>query len=178
MRSISERISSDDELYRLLQENWYNNLRVCLPGIIQSFDALSQTVTVQPALREKIKDINGNIIDVQIPLLVDVPIVIPSGGGYYLTMPIAVGDECLVVFSDMCIDAWWASGGIQNQADKRRHDLSDAFAILGVWSQPNKLANYSTTSMQIRNKSGTAYIDFSGNTINLVGTIKKNGVPL
>lgn len=64
----------------------------------------------------------------------------PRGGGFALTFPVAAGDECLVVFADACIDSWWQSGGVQNQAEKRRHDLSDGIVIPGLWSQPNKLA--------------------------------------
>lgn len=140
--------------------------RVCVPGIIQSFDAAAQTVTVQPALREKMC-IDGDESWVDIPLLVDVPIVVPRAGGYALTLPIQQGDECLVVFGDMCIDGWWQSGGVQNQVECRRHDLSDGFAIIGVWSQPKVLPAYSTGSAQLRNESGSAYVELAGDTINI-----------
>lgn len=140
--------------------------RVCVPGIIQSFDVAAQTVTVQPALREKMC-IDGDENWVDIPLLVDVPIVVPRAGGYALTLPIQQGDECLVVFGDMCIDGWWQSGGVQNQVECRRHDLSDGFAIIGVWSQPKVLPAYSTGSAQLRNESGSAYVELAGDTINI-----------
>ena len=45
------------------------------------------------------------------------------------------GDECLVIFSERCIDAWWALGGVQPLAELRAHDYSDGFAILGVRSR-------------------------------------------
>lgn len=144
-------------------------LRVCVPGIVQSFDAAAQTVTVQPALREKICP-DGNEAWVDLPLLVDVPIVVPRAGGYALTLPVQPGDECLVVFGDMCMDGWWQSGGVQNQVECRRHDLSDGFAILGVWSQPRVIPGYSTGSAQLRNNAGTAYVELAGDTINIVGS--------
>jgi hypothetical protein len=177
MRSIPERTGSTEELYRRLMENMANNLRVAMPGIIQAFDASTQTATVQLALREKIRDLSGNINQVEIPLLLDVPVVLPRAGAFILTMPVQKGDECLVVFADMCIDAWFSHGGVQNQLEKRRHDLSDAFAILGAWSQPNKISNYSTTSAQLRNEAGTSYIEIKNNEINIVSpTVKVNGV--
>lgn len=142
--------------------------RVCMPGIIQSFDAAAQTVTVQPALREKMLA-DGNESWIDIPLLVDVPIVVPRAGGYALTLPIQAGDECLVVFGDMCMDGWWQSGGVQNQVECRRHDLSDGFAIIGVWSQPRVIPGYSTGSAQLRNDAGSAYVELAGDTINIVG---------
>ncbi|NOU95585.1 hypothetical protein GC093_20465 [Paenibacillus sp. LMG 31456] len=159
-------------------DNFSNNLRVSAPGIIQDFDPITQTVSVQVALREKIIDADLMQHWIEIPMLLDVPIVIPRAGGYALTLPIAAGDECLVIFSDMCIDAWFSSGGVQNQIEKRRHDLSDGFAVIGVWSQPNKIPNYSSTAAQLRTNEGTVYISLSNNEINIVAPIVKiNGTP-
>lgn len=141
--------------------------RVAIPAIIQSFDPAAQTVTVQPAIREKLC-LDGDESWVNIPLLVDVPVVLPRAGGYVLTLPIKQGDECLVIFGDMCMDGWWQAGGVQNQVECRRHDLSDGFAILGPWSQPKVLPNYSTSSAQLRNEAGNAYIEISDRTVNIV----------
>ncbi len=142
--------------------------RVASPGIIQSFDPETQTVSVQLAIREKRYN-DGEETWEEVPLLVDVPIVFPRAGGYLLTLPVQKGDECLVVFGDNCMDAWWQSGGVQNQIDCRRHDLSDGYAIPGPWSQPRIVPNYSTKSAQLRTESGEAYIELSGNSINIVG---------
>lgn len=175
-RPVSERIGSQDELYRVLKDNITNSMRTAIPGIIQKFDPVTQTAEVQIAIREKVRKIDLTEEWVNLPLLLDVPIVIPRAGAFVLTMPIKPGDECLIIFADMCIDAWWSNGGIQNQIERRRHDLSDAFAIPGTWSQPNKLVNYSVTSTQLRNEAGTTYVEVKENEINLVAaTIKING---
>ena len=77
----------------------------------------------------------------------------------------------------MCIDAWWSQGGVQVQAEKRRHDLSDGFAIMGTWSQSRRVANYSATSAQLRSETGTSLIDMKPNEIDIVSnTVKINGV--
>ena len=145
-------------------------IRCHVPGIVQSYDAAQQTVTVQVAIRECLILEDGTEKWTDIPLLLDVPIVFPRAGGYVLTLPITQGDEVLVCFGDACIDAWWQNGGVQNQIDIRRHDLSDAFAIPGPWSQPRRVSNYSTNSCQLRNEAGTAYIELAGSTINIVGS--------
>jgi hypothetical protein len=165
---LAKNSGNKEEFYRGMLENFSTNLRVAAPGIIQSFDPTDQTVTIQVAIREKITNSDLTQQWIEIPLLLDVPIVIPSAGNYALTLPINLGDECLVVFGDMCIDAWFSSGGIQNQMEKRRHDLSDAFAILGVRSQPNKIANYSTDSAQLRSLDGSDYISLNTNGIDMV----------
>lgn len=177
MRNVNEIIGSDIESLRSMGDNWRSVLRVASPGIIQSFDKEEQTVKVQLALRELInkEDLSQQWLD--IPILLDVPIVIPRAGNYAITFPIKKDDECLVIFSDMCIDAWFSNGGIQNQIELRRHDLSDAFAILGPWSQPNKIENYSDEFLQIRNEKGNALIEMKENEINLVADlININGV--
>ncbi|MBY6798099.1 hypothetical protein HYH85_17965 [Clostridium botulinum] len=174
-RNIDEILESDIELFKNMGDSWGNNLRVACPGIIQSFDPESQTVTVQLALREHIY--NGYDKQwIKLPLLLDVPIIIPRAGNYVLTMPIKKDDECLVIFADMCIDAWYSYGGIQNQIEKRRHDLSDGFAILGAWSQPNKIEDYSTDSCQLRTIDGTTAIDIKPGEINMnASSVRVNG---
>src|SRR6185312_3051567 len=87
--------------------------------------------------------------------------------GWSITFPISVGTECLLIFADMCIDGWWQSGNISSQLDRRRHDLSDAFALFGPWSQPNKISNYSTSSLQIRSDDQATLIELAPNVINI-----------
>ncbi|MGO4496428.1 Gp138 family membrane-puncturing spike protein [Paenibacillus sp. 2RAB27] len=174
---ISQRMDEPEEFYRQMLDNFAMNLRVGIPAIVQSFDPETQTVNVQPALREKVMDEKLEPRWEELPLLLDVPVVIPRAGGFALTLPIQPGDECLIMFTDMCIDAWFSNGDIQNQIEKRRHDLSDAFAILGIWSQPRKLSNYSTTSAQLRSDDGSTYINMANGEIDLVAsTVKINGI--
>jgi len=176
MRTLGERIDSFEELLKRHSDKIKNDIRVAIPGIIQSFDPVEQTVSVQPVLRERIRDSQGNMEFIQLPILLDVPIVLPRAGGYILTMPVSAGDECLVIFGDMCIDAWWSNGDIQNQIEKRRHDLSDGFAVLGTWSQPKRVQNYSTDSVQLRTEDGTSSISLKSGEIKLVAnSVKING---
>lgn len=171
---------NEEELYRVLMDTVTNNLRVAIPGIIQSFDPNEQTVTVQPSIRERIRNPDLTTSWVDLPLLVDVPIVLPRAGGFTLTMPINKGDECLVIFADMCFDSWFASGGTKNtQPDKRRHDLSDGFAIFAPWSQPRVLSNYATDAAQLRTDDGSTYVSVKPGEIDFVAaSVKVNGTPI
>ena len=119
---------------------------------------------------------DGRTTDVALPLLLDVPLVQMSLGGFSLTMPAAVGNEVFVVFADRCIDAFWQSGGIQKQAEIRFHDLSDGFAFPTKISQPAQLENVSTDSAQLRLDDGSAYIELTNaGVINLVGPVNITG---
>lgn len=140
------------------------NARTALPGVILSFDP--DTVTCAVSLCSKsskpvpYEDISKTE-SMDFPLLVDLPVVFPRGGGVTLTFPLAEGDECLVVFSDRCIDFWWQNGGVQELVDWRSHDLSDAFVIPGPQSQAKKISGISTTAAQLRTDDGTAFIELA-----------------
>lgn len=166
MIKLSERVGDEIERKKRELDALSADLRVAAPGIIQSVDYERQTCTVQLAIRERM-NFAGNLEWAEIPILPDVPFFVYSGGAYCLTLPIKPGDDCLVVFGDNCMDAWWQNGGVQNQVEKRRHDLSDGFAFVGFRSQPGVVSSYSTDTAQLRNEAGDAYIEISGNNINI-----------
>lgn len=128
-----------------------------MPGIVQSVSLSTMTCEVQPAIQGRIENENGSIEIKALPLLLDVPIVFPSAGGFNLTFPIAADDEVLVVIASRCIDAWWQLGGVQRPMELRMHDLSDGFAIPGPKSQPNVISGISSSKVQLRNDAGTVY---------------------
>ncbi len=138
-----------------------------LPCIVQSYNPDTNTIEAQPTILGRVQDQQGLWSLKQMPLLLDVPVIFPSGGGYTLTFPIAAGDECLVVFSSRCIDGWWYQGGIQPQLDVRMHDLSDGFAFVGPMSRPNVIPTISTSTTQLRSNDGSIYVELSPAQIKL-----------
>lgn len=137
-----------------------------LPGIVQSFDPQALTCEVQPAIKGRMTTEKG-IELVNMPLLLDCPVVFPHAGGCSLTFPIQPGDECLVVFSSRAIDFWWQLGGIQPPAEARMHDLSDGFVIPGPYSQSRKISGVSTSALQLRSDDGTAFIEINPSSHNV-----------
>ena len=114
MISVENRTLGELDNQQKTEDQIARSLWTAMPGIITSVDYNKQTVTVQPTIREKV-NLGGEYQWLDLPELIHVPFFIYGGGGYAITIPITVGDECLVVFADMCIDAWWQSGGVQNQ---------------------------------------------------------------
>ena len=162
-------LNDPEEAMRQVLDGRQSTIWTALPGIVESVDLSTMTCSVQPAIEGTIQDEYGVIQSVKLPLLINVPLVFPSAGGFTITMPIAQGDEVLVVFSCRCIDAWWQSSGVQRPMEARMHDLSDGFAIPGPKSVPNKISGISSTALQIRNDAGTTYIEIAANgKINLV----------
>lgn len=113
-------------------------LRVCMPGTIWTYDSAKKTAQVSPGYSRVYNDGTTKPIPA---LLVDVPVITLQGGGVHLGLPVIPGDECLVVFADFNIDAWFQNGGQPPPLDFRRHDLSDGFALVGVNSQARPLAS-------------------------------------
>lgn len=196
-----ERVKDPDGVLRLALEAWQTKIWTAMPGIVEAFDADTNTASVRVAVMGQLRALvngkrTGPYQNVRIPLLVQCPVQFGRGSGLCLTFPLAAGDEGLVVFASRCIDGWWESGGEQPQAEIRMHDLSDGFFIPGVSSKPNAISNVSGSAAQLRNADGTVFVEVSptgvkikgplevegdvnvtGNT-EFTGTVKANGLPI
>lgn len=152
--------------------------RVAIPGFLtQDMDPAKQTVRVQIAIREQAATPQGKQWLALNPIL-NVPIVIPRGGGFSITLPLKQGNEGLLVFCDCCFDFWWQNGGINNQVGNHRHEYWDCGFIPGMYSQPHVLQNYSTDSMQLRADDGSAVVDVSTGAVKVQGGTSPAPLPL
>lgn len=86
-----------------------------------------KTINVQPVINRVVE---GESI--KLPEFVDVPPVFLGGGASALTMPVAVGDYALMMFTERCFDRWWAGQDEQRPLELRMHDYSDGFALVGL----------------------------------------------
>lgn len=174
MVTNNERQDSPELVLKAVADSLSTGLRVAMPGIIQSFDAEAVTATIQPAVKASVRQADGSVVSVALPLLVDVPVHFQRGGGVTLTFPITEGDECLVIFADRCIDYWWQNGGVQEPVDPRQHHLADAFALVGPQSQAKKISGISTSAAQLRTDDGAAFIEVAAGhniTVNTPGKL-------
>lgn len=154
-----ERSDNPELAFRQAFRGLQAEMWTALPGIVQSFDPAAQTCVVQPSIMMPIRGEDEKFVATVLPLLTDCPVHFPSGGNCTLTFPVKAGDECLVVFASRCIDSWWQSGGVQEQAARRMHDLSDGFAIVGFRSQPRTIPSISTSATQLRSDDGAAFFE-------------------
>jgi hypothetical protein len=168
--TLDERLANSTTPWMKALKLLQSELHVAMPAMVQSFDPETQTVVVQPAIREQLLNSQRVPIPTPLPVVSYVPIVMMRAGEFVLTMPVQAGDECLLIIADSCFDAWWQSGGIQNQIDLRRHDISDAFAVLGPWSQPNKVENYSTSAAQLRSLDGQTVIEVGSGEVKITAS--------
>ena len=129
MPSIRNVLGDDSQLYENIIKKVNFNLRCCIPGVIQQYDSKTNTASIQPAIREEIVNEDNTVSYLNLPMLINVPVLIPGGSSCGITFPLSFGDECLVLFSDLSIDNFWVKGNVQNPIEVRRHDLSDGLAI-------------------------------------------------
>jgi len=133
------------------------DLHTCLPGKVLAYYSSDYTVDVQPMLKKRYAS-DDQVIEVR-PIN-KVPLVFPSMGSAHVRLPVAKGDEVLLVFSERSIDDWYESGSVEETQSKRHHDMTDAFAIPGGRSKVNKISSKGAdTSLEICN--GSAWIEIT-----------------
>lgn len=134
----------------------------------------STTIDVQPVINHV-----HNGIDVKLPIFPKVPPVFLQGGASYDAHPIAVGDYCLLIVVERSYDAWYAGSDEVRPPERRMHDYSDTFAIVGVNPLAKAISIPSTivrkgNSTVTGNYTHTGDYDITGNvTIN--GNLTVNG---
>lgn len=165
-----ERYDNPQDVFRAAVQQALASVWTALPGYVVSFDANAVTAVIQLGIQNKQLKPDGSVAQVTAPLLQDVPVYFPRGGGCTMTFPIKEGDECLVIFACRAIDSWWQSGGVQVQSSNRAHDLADGFALVGPMSQANKISGISTDKVQLRSDDGSTYVELDpqGQIVNVV----------
>lgn len=111
-----------------------------LTEVLQDAIALAQA-QIHTALPARVVAVNGALVDVQpviqavvndvpvtLPVFPGVPVYWPSG----YAGPVAVGDYCLLIVAERCLDAWWVGQDGVPPVEERMHDYSDCIALAGI----------------------------------------------
>lgn len=172
-KSMSEVLSHWFEVF----SDSFNSIKV---GKITAVDLSKQTVDVQ-ILHKRVNENNLTRRELRdYPVLLGVPFVVLGGGASHLTFPISVGDNCLLMFCDFEIDRWWDSGEAQPSNFERRHDISDAFAIVGVHSLVDLIQGYSQyVELKYSDSSKITVgnnIELDNQDVNATGNVTANGI--
>ena len=124
------------DLLDLLKKEIMLSLNCHHLGTVQSFDAANQTAVISVNYKQShIKKLpNGTYGEVLVdyPLLLDCPVVALCGGTTALTFPVQQGDQCIVLFNDRDIDAWFSNNTTSAPPTSRLHSISDGIALVGL----------------------------------------------
>jgi hypothetical protein len=113
------------------------SINCVLIGRIESFNSALNTASVSIAQLRQYAD---ETAPREFPLLTDCPVFTLHGGGSWISLPIASGDPCIVLFNDRDIDNWWFDGSVTTPASLRSHSLSDGMVLVGVRPRSSPLA--------------------------------------
>lgn len=138
------------DLLNQFQTNLLINLNCHHLGTIQAFNSDNQTANATInyqktffVLNEMTQQYDQQLI--AYPTLVDCPVIFLGGGSSYLTFPVQVGDECLVLFNDRDMDNWFSGSTTSGVATPRLHSFSDGIILVGIRSTNNSLENFDNT---------------------------------
>lgn len=137
------------------------------PGKIISFDAVKQVAKVQVMREQYNNTLYSMYTEYDFPILQDVPVQFPQGGGYFLTFPVAAGDNCLLEFCDKGISHWLYEGsekigkfssGIPKADYFRSYNINDAVCHVGFNPIPQAIKNFNASATELRNVDRTQRI--------------------
>ena len=145
---------SNTELQRRSFVEMMKDVGTSIPGHFITFDPATQLAQIQIGVQRV--DVNGETFEPS--PLIECPVAFMGGSEYFIEHQIDEGDECLIVFSQRCIDGWVNTGGIANNPIMRFHDFSDAAILPGLRSQPNAIQSFENNGVRLRNKAGDKFI--------------------
>ena len=100
-----------------------------MPAKVVSFaEGPPARCSVQPLLQRRDAE-TGEVTDY--PVIPDVPIIYPAGGGFRMSWPLAQGDQVWLLFGSRDISGWKSGGEASAPRSQRRAGLSDAVALAG-----------------------------------------------
>ncbi len=106
---------------------------VALPGVVDKYNPVTQTADVLPLLKRPYVNQDASEGTDDIPIVPQVPVWFPRGGGFFMSLPLQKGDNVLLVICDQSLENYVAGDGATqvDPVDLRQHDISDAIAIPG-----------------------------------------------
>ena len=141
------------EAVRFALEQWSKGLNVCLPGLVADYDPASRRVSVQPAIYTLMTD--GALIDP--PVIPNVPVVWPGGGGFVATFPLAAGDPVILIFSQRGLTAFKTAHDLSPPDPDALLSIRDAFCIPAL-GKPGAITPASQTGAAIQSEDGAEFI--------------------
>ena len=158
-------LNSYEALMQILKDNIFINLNVCLPAIVKSYSLSNNTVKIQPAIQTVI--IDEGFIDM--PLLLNVPVLELGGKGLSVKIPLQEGDTGIVIFCDRDISLFKQEKKNTQPNTLRKHDLGDGIFI------PMRFGNSGSSNIMIQSEDGNTQFEITSSGINVKGNIVVDG---
>jgi Phage protein Gp138 N-terminal domain len=144
-----------ESLLEMHREVMLDGVRVMLPGVILSYNETTQKAVVQPLIKHRHVDEEGNEVPEDLPAIHECPVVFCGNARGRITWPVAAGDTCEIRFASSSIARWAQVGGSVDPGDDRHHDLSDAVCFVGLHDFSNVPTDAPTDAIVLHANDGT-----------------------
>ena len=138
-------------------------LNTALPGHIISYDEDSRRAEVQGAIH--LRTTAGEIIER--PIIADVPVVWPTGGGFLLRFPLSRGDPVLLVFSQRGLRGFLREHKPAPPDKQGMLSAHDAMAIPG-FGPGSSITPGSTTGATLQSEDADQMVVIESDRVRLV----------
>jgi len=138
---------TDAEILTEAIESKLLDVHTALPGVIQKYDATTQTADIQIQLKRVLLNDNEELVSEDLPVLPNVPIAFPRSSNFFISFPLAAGDFVFVIFSELSLDVWRSKGSLCSPGDARRHSLTGGVAIPCLYPNSVALSNAHASDM-------------------------------
>lgn len=112
----------------------FSSVHTSIPASVVKYDEGKHRAQVKPSVRM----LMDNGIQIELPDLMDVPVVFPSGKFFDLDFPLDKDDGVLLLFSEQDISSWKKGDSPAVPATASRFNLDAAIAIPGCSPKPSK----------------------------------------
>jgi hypothetical protein len=177
------KVPSEEKEQAVLADRIKRSVNVMLICKVVKVDLTKQRVDVQPCITDKIEDPTsktfiysrmGKLVPVSElagPVIPDVPIHFSHAGNFMITIPVAVGDEGMLIISHQDLSKWKEQGGTGvPQQHLSLLDINNGIFIPGVPSAVSAIADYATDALEIR--AGSDKIRMKGDGTVYINTIE------
>lgn len=148
-----------EEVLRAAVHQGLMDVHTALPGRVERYDPDKQKADVKPLLMRTVIHDDGTELSEALPVIPDVPVMFPRGGGFFISFPVEQGDFVLLVFCERSIDKYLAGYGTDTDpVDLRMHDLSDAVAIPAFYPFAKAISDASGTDLVLGQDNAGAQI--------------------
>lgn len=155
------------------------DVHTSMPGRVESYDKDRQVADVRPQLRRVLRRRNGDRVSEELPVIPCVPVTQLRVGDFFIHLPVAEGTFGTLFFNEADIGRWRSIGDVVDPGDTRRHDLSAASFLPGLFPQSGALPSGDTDAARMTlGASGGAQIDIDAAGIRLGKAAATEGIAL
>ena len=143
------------DLLALHGESLLDGVHTMLPGVIVSYDAAKQLADVQPQIKHRRLDEDGEtVISIPYPVVHNCPVKFCGTARGRITWPVAAGDTCEISFASASIQRWISLGGLVDPGEDRRHDLTDGTCYVGLHDAAHVPTDAPTDAVVVHTSGG------------------------